>query len=259
MFEVASIQLEISDHDTKEQRLVHVEELMNQVSGVDLIVLPEVWNIGYFSFDLYHEASETVEGETVSRMAQKAKSLGAYVLAGSIVERAGGKLFNTSVLLDRRGRIVATYRKIHLFGYGSKERTLLSPGDKTVVVGTELGVFGLSTCYDLRFPELYRTMIDRGAEIFLVTSAWPYPRLEHWMALNQVRAFENQCFLISSNCVGQNRGKQFLGHSMVVDPWGTLLASGGGFECIVKAGIDLDVLHRARAEFPPLQDRVIGI
>jgi len=259
MFEVASIQLEISDHDTKGQRISHVEELMDEVSGVDLIVLPEIWNIGYFSFDLYHKASETLEGETVSRMAQKAESLGAYVLAGSIVERAGGKLFNTSVLLDRRGKIVATYRKIHLFGYGSKEQTLLSPGEKTAVVRTELGVFGLSTCYDLRFPELYRRMIDEGAEIFLVTAAWPYPRLEHWMALNQVRAFENQCFLISSNCVGHNRGKQFLGHSMVVDPWGIILASGGDFECIVKTEMDLDVLYRARAEFPPLRDRVIEI
>ena len=257
MFEVAAIQLEHSDDATKEQRIAHVEELMDQVHGADLILLPEIWNIGYFSFDLYRAASETLNGATVSHLSDKARLLGAHVLVGSIVERADGKLYNTSVLLDRHGEVIATYRKIHLFGYGSQEQALLSPGDRPVVVTTELGVFGLSTCYDLRFPELYRVMVDRGAQVFLVTAAWPYPRLEHWMVLNRVRAFENQCFLISSNCVGHSRGERFLGHSSVVDPWGVLLASAGDFEAIVRAQIDLELLNQARSDFPALADRVI--
>lgn len=259
MIKVASIQLEISDAHSKQDRIAHVEGLIEGLRGFDLIVLPEVWNIGYFSFDQYREGSETLEGETVSRMAAKAREVGAYLFAGSFVERSGDNLYNTSVLLDRRGEVLATYRKIHLFGYGSAEATLLKRGEEIVAVQTELGVLGLSTCYDLRFPELYRRLVDKGAEVFLVTSAWPYPRLDHWRELNHVRAFEDQCCLISSNCVGVNRGTQFCGHSAIVDPWGIPIASGGNYEVVLRAEIELEEVHRIRAHFPALHDRVIPI
>jgi len=124
-----------------------------------------------------------------------------------------------------------------------------------VVAETEVGTFGLATCYDLRFPELFRRMVEKGAEVFLVCSAWPYPRLEHWILLNRVRALENQCFLVSSNSVGLNRGSQFVGHSMMVDPWGIILASGGDDEVIVRSEIDLKEVKSARERFPALADR----
>ncbi|MBI4321901.1 MAG: carbon-nitrogen family hydrolase [Chloroflexi bacterium] len=256
---VASIQLEIVDTESKSDRVARVERIVDALPDVDLIVLPEIWNVGYFSFDSYDEGSESLDGETLTRMAAKAKQKQAYLLAGSIVEKASDGLYNTSALFDRQGALMATYRKIHLFGYGSAETKVLRPGRQVVVAETELGNFGLSTCYDLRFPELYRQMVDKGAEIFLVASAWPYPRLDHWRTLNVVRAFENECYLVSSNCVGITRGKQFLGHSAIVDPWGVPIASGGDHECVLRADIDRNIVHAVRAEFPPLRDRVLGL
>jgi predicted amidohydrolase len=128
-----------------------------------------------------------------------------------------------------------------------------------VTVQTDFGIWGLATCYDLRFPELFRAMVDQGAEAFLVCSAWPYPRLEHWLMLNRVRALENEAFLISSNCVGSSRGKHFCGHSLVVDPWGCAVAGAGDEPGIVWADVDPAAVARVRSVFPPLRDRVLGV
>lgn len=114
MFKVASIQLGIGEED-KSRRIERVESLLDQVKGVNLVILPEIWNIGYFSFDLYSKESEMVSGETARRMSQKAKEHGFYLHAGSFVEKEDGKLFNTSLLFDPDGKLIARYRKIHLF------------------------------------------------------------------------------------------------------------------------------------------------
>ena len=111
-------------------------------------------------------------------------------------------------------------------------------------------------CYDLRFPELFRRMGEKGAEVFLVPSAWPFPRLEAWIMLNRVRALENLCFLVSANSVGVNRGIQFAGNSMMVDPWGVILTSGGDEEVILQAELDPEVMHSARERYPALADRL---
>ena len=257
MLKVASIQLGINDSETKEERLARVTALLDQVSGADLVLLPEIWHLGYFSFDLYDSAGEEISGTTFTTMAAKAREHRMYLLAGSIVEKAEGRLYNTCAMFDPQGTRIATYRKIHLFGYGSFETKLLTPGRDVVAVKTEIGPLGFTTCYALRFPELYRRLVDQGTEIFLVSSAWPYPRLEHWQMLNRVRALENEGFLISANCAGTNRGKQFLGHSMVVDPWGTVVAGAGDGEVIIRTEIDVALAERVRKEFPPLQDRVL--
>jgi len=253
---VASVQLWIGEED-KARRIERVESLLDQARGANLVILPEIWNIGYFSFDLYSKESEPVNGEIARRMSQKAKEHGFYLHAGSFVEEENGKLFNTSLFFDPDGRLIARYRKIHLFGYGSRESQLLSRGSEVVVVETSLGNIGMCTCYDLRFPELFRRMLDRRAELFLVASGWPYPRLEHWLMFNRIRAIENSSFLISSNCAGKNRGIQFCGHSMIVDPWGTLLAGGGDEECILRAEIDMDCVASVRREFPAVKDRIL--
>lgn len=256
MFRVASIQLSIGE-ENKSQRMERVESLLNQANGANLVILPEIWNIGYFSFDLYSKESERVDGETARRMSQKAREHGFYLHTGSFVEEDQGKLYNTSLLFNPDGKLIARYRKIHLFGYGSQESQILSRGSEVVVVETNLGKIGMCTCYDLRFPELFRMMLDKGAELFLVASAWPYPRLEHWLMFNRIRAIENSAFLVSSNCAGKSRGFQFCGHSMIVDPWGTILASSGDEECILWADIDLGRVSRVRQEFPALKDRIL--
>lgn len=257
MATVVSIQLALDDGLSKEERIEAVEALLSKEKGADLILLPESWPVGFFNFDAYGDSSEPLNGPTVARLGTRAKELGAYLLAGSFIEREGDKLYNTSLFFDPSGKLLATYRKIHLFGYGSRESEILTRGNQVVVVDTELGKVGLSTCYDLRFPELYRQMVDRGAEIFLVTSAWPYPRVEHWTVLNRARAIENQAYLISCNCGGTNCGKPFLGRSMVVDPWGTVLATAGDGYAVVRAEIDRSVVTACRQEFPPLRDRVL--
>jgi len=254
--EAASIQLNIGN-ESKLQRIERVEVLLDRIKGVNLVILPEIWNIGYFSFDLYDKDSEPIDGETVKRMSAKAKEHSFFLHMGSFIERHNEKLYNTSLLIDPGGKCIAHYRKIHLYGYGSKESQILSKGNEVVVVETELGKIGMCTCYDLRFPELFRKMLDMGAELFLVASGWPYPRLEHWIMLNRVRAIENVVFLVSSNCVGVNRGVQFCGHSMIVDPWGVILTSGGDEECILKTEIDIGKVPEIRRNFPVIRDRVL--
>jgi predicted amidohydrolase len=253
---VASIQMNVGD-ETKAERIRRAEALLDQVKGAGLVILPEIWNVGYFSFELYEKEAETVDGETSRRMAAKAKEHGYFLHTGSFVERHNGKLYNTSLLLNPEGKSIATYRKMHLYGYGSKERQILARGDEVTVVDTAIGKVGMSTCYDLRFPELFRAMLDRGAELFLVTSGWPYPRLEHWIMFNRIRAIENSAFLISSNCVGVNRGMRFCGHSMIVDPWGVIVTSGGDEECILRTEIDVSKVSAVRKEFPAVNDRVL--
>jgi predicted amidohydrolase len=257
---IASIQLAVRDDESKEARTDRALGMVADCRGADLVLLPEIWNTGYFSFDRYHEEAELLDGPLVVRAGELARSLAAYVHVGSFVEKtADGRFTNTSVLLDRLGGISAVYRKIHLFGFGSEETKVLAPGADVVTAPTDFGRVGLACCYDLRFPELFRRMVDEGAEFFLVCSAWPYPRLESWIMLNRVRALENEAFLVSSNCVGVTRGKQFVGHSMVVDPWGSVVAGSGDEETVVRADVDPAMVQRVRAVFPPLRDRVLKI
>ena len=224
--------------------------------GVDLVVLPEVWNIGFMSFDRYHDEAEDHKGPTLTAMTAMAREVNVYLHTGSFVERDGGRYYNASYLLSPDGEILAWYRKIHLFGYNSRETQLLTPGDRITLVETPLGTIGMATCFDLRFPELFRRMVDAGAEIFLICSAWPYPRLEHWLLLTRTRAVENQCYLIAANAAGINKGVQFVGHSAVVDPWGTALAAAGDGETILVTEIDRAEVRAAREQFPGLAGRV---
>lgn len=261
MVKVASIQLWHNDDDSKEDRITHAEQLIDSVAESDLILLPEIWNIGWWSFDIYRESSETLQGETVSRIAEKAKAVNAYILAGSIVERRGDSLYNTAVLLDPKGQIVTTYRKMHLVGFmGAREVELMNRGEEIVTVKTDLGVLGFAICYDLRFPELFRKMaVNHGVEIFLLVTAWPIVRLDNWRELCHARANENLCFLVSCDSAGINRGKQYLGHSAIVDPWGVSIASAGLYESVVKGEIDTTEIYKIREFIPALNDRFLSV
>jgi predicted amidohydrolase len=235
--------------------LDHAADLLGKVKNVDLIILPELWNIGFMSFDRYIEEAEDRDGPTMRLLRQLAIEAHCHLHTGSFVEQDGGRFYNSSFILSPQGEILANYRKVHLFGYESLESQILSPGDQLTVAETPKGTMGMATCYDLRFPEMFRRMVDMGAEIFLVCSAWPYPRLEHWLMFNRVRAIENQSFLISANSVGQNKGSTFVGHSMVVDPWGVIMASGGDQEVTLVVEVDLAEVAKARDQFPALSDR----
>lgn len=253
---VTSIQMEIKD-GPKEENVKAALDLLDQAPPSDLILLPELWTCGFFSFHRYESDSETIHGPTVSALKEKAKTMGIHILMGSLVLRQGNDLFNAAVLLGPDGELMAQYRKIHLFGYQSQEQKILSAGKEPVVVDLPWGRAGITTCYDLRFPELYRRMVDQGASIFLVTSAWPLARLDAWRLFNRARAHENLSFLFSCNCAGKSDGKAFAGHSMMVGPGGDVLAEGGEAACFVSTEIDPERVRLVRDEFPALNDRVL--
>jgi predicted amidohydrolase len=189
-------------------------------------------------------------------MSDIARKNGVWLHGGSFAEVTdAGQHFNTSVLFDSRGEVVATYRKIHVFGYGG-EAELMSAGDELVVVDTPLGLTGLATCYDLRFPEQFRAMTQRGAQAFLITSGWPTKRIDAWDVLVQARAIENQAWVVACNQVGMQKGLQLGGHSAVIDPVGTVVTRADGDEKTLHSTIDPAAAVRWREEFPALSDVV---
>jgi predicted amidohydrolase len=160
-------------------------------------------------------------------------------------------MFNTSVLLDAGGEVAATYRKIHLFGFSDGEPKLMTAGTDVVVHDG----LGIATCYDLRFPELFRALLDGGAVALVMASAWPAKRVAHWRLLAQARAVENQMYVVACNTAGTHSGTVMGGHSIVVDPWGTILAEAGDDEEVLVADIDLGSVPETRRSFPVLADR----
>ncbi|MBS0211241.1 MAG: carbon-nitrogen family hydrolase [Planctomycetes bacterium] len=253
---VSCLQLEIADR-TPGESLAAALALLDQARGSDLVLLPELWPTGYFAFDQYERHAEAVDGPTVRALADKAKELNTWLLMGSFVERAGSQLFNTTLLVDPAGNTVSRYRKMHTFGYQSQERALLAAGSEPATAATPHGTLGLSICYDLRFPELYRALVDRGVEIFLVAAAWPAARLEPWRLLNRARALENLSYVVACNGAGQSAGVALAGHSMIVDPWGNVVAEAGDGPQVLTCEIDVETVRRARREFPALADRVL--
>ncbi|GAA2613043.1 carbon-nitrogen family hydrolase [Actinomadura fulvescens] len=254
---VALVQVASPPEEAPAERRERVGAMVAQARGADLVVLPELWAAGYFAFDRYDERSEPLDGPTVTAAGAWARELDAYVHAGSIVERDGaGRLFNTAVLVAPDGRIVHTYRKVHVFGYASREAELLTPGDALEVCATPFGPLGATTCYDLRFPELWRDLVDRGATTVVVPAAWPEARRDHWRLFTACRAVEEQVVLIACNAVGVQHGGAVLGgYSRVVDPWGTVLVEAGTAEGVTFCDIDPAVVAKVRAEFPVLDDR----
>ena len=235
--------------------------------GADLVALPEIFDVGYFAFDNYDRVAQGLDGERLAHVAAAADEHGIAVLAGSVVEdltasrEAGFEtpvpegLANTSVLFDSSGTRRAVYRKRHLFGYGSAESELLVPGESTATAEIGDHIVGMTTCYDLRFPEQYRRLADAGATLVLVPSAWPYPRVEHWRLLPRARAVENLTYVAAVNGVGAFEDAELLGRSAVYDPWGTTLASAGDHPATVTADVDRERVDAVRNEFPALEDR----
>ncbi|MDP9417988.1 MAG: carbon-nitrogen family hydrolase, partial [Actinomycetota bacterium] len=176
---------------------------------------------------------------------------------GSLIERAPtGELYNTAVVLGPDGGLRASYRKIHRFGFSDGEPRLLAAGDAPVVYDAgEHGRWGLATCYDLRFPELFRALVDRGAEAVVVVAGWPAARIGHWSLLARARAVEDQVFVLGCNAVGQQGRTALGGRSVVIDPWGGVVAEAGGDAEVTAVDVDLADVARVRAEFPVLADR----
>ncbi|GGM73220.1 putative amidohydrolase [Halarchaeum rubridurum] len=233
----------------------------------DLVALPELWDVGYFAFDDYPAAAQGLDGSRLDALADVAAEHGVAVLAGSVVEDLAASAAagfdtpadegyaNTSVLLDASGERRLVYRKRHLFGYDSREADLLVAGERLDTADVGGFTVAATTCYDLRFPELYRDLLDAGVTLVLVPSAWPYPRVEHWRTLARARAVENQWYLGAVNGVGAQGDARLLGRSTVYDPWGTPMASAGDEATLVVADVEPERVREVRDSFPALDDR----
>ncbi len=258
------VQVAYTDEERVEARVERVAALVAGQRGADLVVLPELWPHGGFSYRSWAERAEPLDGPSLSAIAKAAAEIGAVVHAGSIVERAapgpeGRGLWNTSVLFGPTGDRIAVYRKIHRFGFGNGEPVLLEAGDELVVrtvslAGRPTGV-GLATCYDLRFPELFRGLLDGGAELVLIPAAWPAPRVEAWSLLGRSRAIEDQVVVVQCNTGGTHAGVRMGGRSQVVDATGAVLAEAGNGEEVLVVDVDLDAVAAWRESFPVLADR----
>jgi deaminated glutathione amidase len=232
--------------------------------GATLIVLPEKWTAMGSEEDL-RAGAETLDGAAVGWARAIARELGVDLVAGSILERVPGqaKLANTCVHVGPDGEMMAAYRKIHMFdvevgGRVYRESALEQPGEEIVVSHTADGVeLGLSICYDLRFPELYRILAVRGARILTLPAAFTLATTrEHWETLVRARAIENQAFVIAANQVGEHPAAQHSGgRSMIVDPWGVVLAQAPDSECHIVAELDLERQREVRARLPALANR----
>jgi deaminated glutathione amidase len=261
---VACVQM--TSRADKAANLETAERLVGQAAstGADVVVLPEKWNaIG--DAHILHAAAEPLEGgESVAAMAAWARRHGVTLVGGSITERRDGreKLSNTSLVFDPEGKVIATYRKIHLFdvevgGVTYRESEAEEPGDEPVVANVEGWGIGLSVCYDVRFPELYRILVLEGAEVLTVPAHFTTPTgRDHWHVLLRARAIENQCYVAAAAQVGETLpGKPAYGRSLLVDPWGTVLAQAPDVETVIVAELDRARLQEIRAKLPSLANR----
>lgn len=250
----------------KEANFATAERLVRQAVqyGASLVVLPEVffWRGARAEETV---AAEPIPGPTSERLAALARALSIHIVGGSILERAAdvAKPYNTSVAIDPDGRLLARYRKTHLFDVDIpgqvtiRESDTRARGQDIVVASTSLASIGLAVCYDLRFPELFRRLSVAGAEIICLPSAFTFPTgAAHWEVLLRARAIENQVYIIAPNQIGRSpSGVNDYGHSLIVDPWGTVIARATNAETVIVAEIDLDYLARVRRELPCLSHR----
>ena len=267
LIRVACVQM--SSRDDKAANLETAERLVARAAagGADVIVLPEKWNAIGSSETLWAAAENLDDGESVAAMTTWARHYGVTLVGGSITERREGreKLSNTSVVLDPSGAVVGVYRKIHLFdvevgGHVYRESEAEEPGEEPVVVAAEDWLVGLSVCYDIRFPELYRILALEGAELVTVPAHFTlYTGKDHWHVLLRARAIENQCYVAAAAQIGETRpGKPSYGRSLVADPWGLVLAQAPDEETVVAVEIDRARLDDVRRRLPSLASRRPG-
>jgi predicted amidohydrolase len=261
---VALVQLEA--RDDVGANIARAAELAREAAaGADLVVLPEY--VQYRGTAAGFRASAApIPGATTQPLAAVARETGTWILAGSHAEASGDpeRPFNTAVLLDPSGTVAATYRKLHLFdvavtdGPSDTESARVTPGDRAVVARIDEAALGLSICYDLRFPELYRALALAGADVLAVPAVFTATTgRDHWEPLLRARAIENGAYVVAAGACGAGGAGAIpaWGHSMIVDPWGRIVAQAGDDEAIVRAELDLSLVAAARRQIPVLANR----
>jgi predicted amidohydrolase len=225
-----------------------------QEAGAELVVFPEMSDTGYAMSVIRTEAKPWSEG-AVPDLQKIARDLSLAIISG-VSEKEGDAIYNAQVMIDSTGGIVGKYRKTHLFA-PIEENKCCTPGDALVSFDFGALKFGLTICYDLRFPEVYRLLaVEQRAKVFIVSSAWPFPRVEHQRVLATARAIENQSYLVLANRVGKDDGVPFCGSSAIIDPYGVVVAAASADrEELIAAEISKEVIDAVRARMPVFAHR----
>ncbi|HZG79983.1 MAG TPA: carbon-nitrogen family hydrolase [Brevibacillus sp.] len=254
-WKVAMLQMDIA-FGQPEQNVESVRRLVDLLArgeSVDAVILPELWDTGY-DLGRLGEIADLEGRRAHSLLKEVAQKLNCHVIGGSIAEKRAGQVYNTTYTYDRHGQLAGTYSKVHLIR--------LMKEDQYMASGEHPGIFHLDDqcvasviCYDIRFPEWIRLHALRGAKVLFVTAQWPHPRLDHWRQLLIARAIENQMYVVACNRVGEGGGNMFCGHSLVVNPWGEIVAEGMQQEEIVRAELDLSMVDEVRNRILVYDDR----
>jgi predicted amidohydrolase len=260
---LAIIQLDTQNDKGKnlERICAYIDEAAAR--GAKMVALPEVANLIGENVGAGGEA-ETIPGYTTEILAAKAREHGIYVHCGSLREEIPGdeRSYNTTAMLDPQGGVIATYRKLHTFdvtlpdGTIANESARIRPGKDIVTVDTDLGRLGFSICYDIRFPELYRLLALQGARLIFTPANFTVPTgKDHWEPILRTRAIENGCYIVAPAQIGKKPKFTAFGNSLVVDPWGTVIARSREEPGVTIAEIDLDFQDKIRGQIPSLKNR----
>lgn len=223
------------------------------LAGVNLLILPELWNTGYALTEI-HELAELLEGPTAQTISTWAKEYNMAIIGGSIALASPQGVTNTTLVFDQYGKLISQYSKIHLFKLMEEDR-YLAAGNQVVTTDIFGWRCGLMICYDLRFPELARSLVDQGTEILIVPAEFPHPRKDHWRTLLRARAIENQTYVLGVNRVGKDAKNHFFGHSMIINPWGQVVEEGSEDELLIVGTLHKSALSEVRTKIPSWSDR----
>lgn len=250
--------------DRKEENIKKAENMIRELAqrGSETIILPEMFNCPYDN-RRFQEYAETQEGPTITRLVEVARELQVHIIAGSIPERTKKGIYNTSFTINPQGEIIGRHRKIHLFDINIpgritfKESDTLLPGGTPTIIRIDHTRIGIGICYDIRFPELSRIMTLQGAKILAFPGAFNMTTgPAHWKTLIKARAIDNQVFVVAVSPARDKRAEYVAyGHSMVVDPWGSIIYEAGADETIKNVEIDLSQVEKVRKRLPLLENR----
>jgi predicted amidohydrolase len=251
---VAAIQMQVVSGEPKEN-MVRVEPMLNEAArnGAQAVLLPELWTTGY-CVDRWEELASRCGAETLEFLRGTAKRLNITIAGGSFIERREDGVYNSSYLIGPDGGVLGSYSKEHLFPLLG-EPEYLRPGVPGKVTRTAHGPWSTLICFDIRFPESSRQLAYGGTQVLWVPAEWPAVRLEHWRTLLRARAIENQLFVVAANRTGEGDNNRWAGHSMIIDPWGNILAEADEQECVVMAELDMGLVDEVRGRIPCFEVR----
>ncbi|MGM0844884.1 MAG: carbon-nitrogen family hydrolase [Bacillota bacterium] len=253
---IACLQIDIQYGKPEENRKIVTREfqrLFEKGEEHDVVVLPELWTTGY-DLTRLDEISDDEGKKSIEFLSRLSKKYNTNIVGGSVAKRSGENVTNTLYTFDRNGNLLGEYSKVHLFKL-MDEHHYLSAGNNSGAMTIEGVPSAAFICYDIRFPEWMRTHTTGGAEVLYVVAEWPLARVSHWRTLLLARAIENQCYIVACNRSGSDPNNEFAGHSMIIDPWGEIIAEAGEGIEVISAELDLDKVKQVRKQIPIFQDR----